>query len=330
MPKNKELLEDIGEKELITRLADFMPANQLSDDCAFVKTNNKNILVNTDSMVEDVHFNDDTISALDIGWKAVASNVSDLISSGCNQIIGINIALVVPPKTDWIWIQELYKGINQALKYFGGVILGGDCSMGKEKVISITALGTQGEIKLRRNACRPKEIILTTGIHGLSKLGFMIKSKNNFDSDIFLTKNLVNKSLKQFYRPKSRPKFLKKLIETRSNKNYKKIGCTDSSDGLFQALKDLSIESNCKAIIDYEKIPKHCNWPHGDEWDKYYFFGGEDYELVFSLPRKWANDLLIADKSVSEIGYFSKGKPSVEIKNLNNSKFLNYKCFSHF
>ena len=158
----------------------------------------------------------------------------------------------------------------------------------------------------------------------------MIKSNNNFESNISLTKNLVNKSLKQFCRPKSRPKFLKKLIKTRSNKNYKKIGCTDSSDGLFQALKDLSIESNCKAIIDYEKIPKHRDWPRGDEWDEYCFFGGEDYELVFSLPRKWANNLLIADKSITQIGYFAKGNPSVEIQNLNNDIFLKYKCFSHF
>ena len=84
---HKELLKNIGEKELIKRLARFMPKNQVSDDCAFIKTKNKNLLINTDSLVENVHFNDDTISALDIGWKTVACNVSDLISSGCSNII---------------------------------------------------------------------------------------------------------------------------------------------------------------------------------------------------------------------------------------------------
>ena len=91
----KESLEDIGEKELIKRLAEFMPKNQISDDCAFIKTANKDFLINTDSLVENVHFSNETISALDIGWKAVASNVSDLISSGCDKIIGVNIGLVV-------------------------------------------------------------------------------------------------------------------------------------------------------------------------------------------------------------------------------------------
>ena len=327
---HKEFLEDIGEKELIKRLAEFMPTNQVSDDCAFVKGKNKNLLVNTDALVENVHFNDDTISAFDIGWKAVASNVSDLISSGCNKIIGINIGLVIPPKTDWIWIKNLYIGISRALKYFGGVILGGDCSMGKERMISMTVLGTQGKLKLRRNACKPKEIILTTGIHGLSKLGLMIKSKTIFDSDITLTQSLINSSLQQFCKPKLHTKFLKKILKARANKNIKMIGCTDSSDGLFQALLDLATESNCKAIIDYTKVPKHKNWPTGNKWDEYYFFGGEDYELVFSLPRKWANNLLYADKSITEIGFFLEGEASVEVINFENNNLFRSKSFSHF
>ena len=257
---HKELLEDIGEKELIKRLAKFMPKNQISDDCAFIKTTKKELLINTDSLVENVHFNDETISAFDIGWKAVASNVSDLIASGCSKIIGVNIGLVVPAKTEWTWVKELYSGIKKALEHFGGVILGGDCSVGKEKIISMTIIGTQGEIKLRRNSCRPKEIIMTTGIHGLSKLGLMIKSKKIFDSNIYLTQTLIDKSIKQFCQPKLKTQFLKKILNARPKKSAKTIGCTDSSDGLYQALKDLSIESKCKAIIDYKKIPKHSNW----------------------------------------------------------------------
>ncbi len=327
---HKELLENIGEKELIRRLAEFMPKNQVSDDCAFIKTKNKNLLINTDALVENVHFNDDTISAIDIGWKAVASNVSDLISSGCNKIIGVTIALVVPPTTDWIWIKDLYTGIKRALEHFGGLILGGDCSVGKEKVISMTVIGAQGKIKLRRNSCKPKEIILTTGIHGLSKLGLMIKSKKVFHNNISLTQTLIDRSLEQFCKPKLRPKFLQKVLDARPNQVSKKIGCTDSSDGLFQAILDLATESNCKAIIDYTKIPKHKNWPQGSEWDEYYFFGGEDYELVFSLPRKWANNLLSADKTVTEIGYFLKGEASVEFQNCDNHKFLKNISFSHF
>ena len=326
---HKEILEDIGEKELINRLGKFMPKNQASDDCALIKTKNDNLLVNNDSLVENVHFNDITICPQDLGWKAVISNLSDLLSSGSKKTLGITVSLILPSKTEWVWVEELYKGMNKALTAYGGIILGGDCSKGNQKTISITAFGIQGELKLRRNACKTGEIILTTGIHGLSKLGFMMQNKIYFD-DGSLNERLISKSIEHFCRPKVYPNFLKNLIKTRSNKKIKRIGCTDSSDGLFQALQDLAIASNCKAIINYEKIPKDKDWPKGDKWDEYYFFGGEDYELVFSLPKKWAKNLSKIDKNINEIGYFAYGEPSIEFKDNNKNKLLKNTPFKHF
>ncbi len=326
----KETLEDIGEKELINRLRKFMPKNQALDDCALIKAKNNDLLVNNDSLVENIHFNDLTIYPKDLGWKAVVSNISDLISSGSKKTIGISISLILPAKTEWFWVEELYKGINKALKKYGGIILGGDCSKGNQKAISITALGIQGELELRREACKPGEIILTTGIHGLSKLGFMIQSKMNFDNNISLNERLISKSIEHFCRPKVYPNFLKNLLKTRSNKKIKKLGCTDSSDGLFQAVKDLAMASKCKAILNYEKIPKDKDWPKGDKWDEYYFFGGEDYELVFSLPKKWARNLISLDKNIYEIGYFANGESSVEFRENKKSALLKNKPFKHF
>jgi len=327
---HKEILEDLGEKELINRLGKFMPKNQISDDCALIKTKNENLLVNNDSLVENVHFNDITICPGDLGWKAVVSNISDLLSSGSKKTIGITISLVLPSKTEWIWVEELYRGINKALKEYGGIILGGDCSKGNQKAISITAFGIQGELELRRNACKPGDVILTTGIHGLSKLGFLIKNKIYLDNDISLNKRLISESIEHFCRPKVYPNFQKNLIKTRSNKKIKRIGCTDSSDGLFQALQDLASASKCKAIINYEKIPKDKDWPRGDKWDEYYFFGGEDYELIFSLPKKWAKNLSKFDKNIYEIGYFADGEPSIEFKSNDKNKILNKTPFKHF
>jgi len=327
---HKETLGDIGEKELIKRLGKFMCKDQVSDDCALIKTNNENLLVNNDSLVENVHFNDAIICPQDLGWKAVISNISDILSSGSKKTIGITISLILPAKTEWVWVEELYKGINKALKKYGGIILGGDCSVGNEKIISITAFGIQGDLKLRRSACKPGDLILTTGIHGLSKLGFMIQSKFNFDNDINLNQELINKSIEHFCRPKVNTNFLKNLLKTRTNKKIAKIGCTDSSDGLFQAVQDLAIASNCKAIIDYTKLPKDKNWPIGDKWDEYYFFGGEDYELVFSLPKSWAKKISKLDKNINEIGFFTNGEPSIEFKDKMKNCLLNNSPFKHF
>ena len=327
---HKETLEDIGEKELINRLGKFMPKNQLLDDCALIKARNDDLLVNNDSLVENIHFNDLTICPKDLGWKAVVSNISDLLSSGSKKTVGITISLILPAKTEWFWVEELYKGINKALKKYGGIILGGDCSKGNEKTISITAFGIQGELELRRNGCKPGDIILTTGIHGLSKLGFMVKSKMNLDNNVSLNKRLISKSIEHFCRPQVYPNFLKNLLKTRSNKKINKLGCTDSSDGLFQAVQDLAIASKCKAILNYEKIPKDKDWPKGDKWDEYYFFGGEDYELVFSLPKKWATNLTRLDKSINEIGYFANGEPSIEFKDNKKDGLLKNTPFKHF
>ena len=77
-------------------------------------------------------------------------------------------------------------------------------------------------------------------------------------------------------------------------------------------------------------MPKDKDWPVGDKWDEYYFFGGEDYELVFSLPKKWAKNLTKLDKNINEIGYFSKGEPSIEFIDKGKNKLLKNAPFRHF
>ncbi len=325
-----EIIQDIGEKELIKRVARYMPNNQTSDDCALIKTNREDLLINTDLMVENTHFNNKIISPRDIGWKAITTNYSDLISSGCVEFIGVNIGLVLTPCTEWKWVQELYEGFSEALNKFGGSILGGDCSRGENKMISITAIGLQSQLKLRRNACQPGEILLTTGIHGLSKLGLLIKTNQIEKEDLNLGKKLINQSINAFCRPTPKHQTLKKILRSSEFFIKKEIGCTDSSDGFYQAIFDLSKESKCKAIIDYQKIPKNNFWPDGETWDQHYFFGGEDYELLISLPREWANKLIQMDKEITEIGYFTKGSPNVEIKNYPNKNNLYNNSYSHF
>ena len=86
---------------------------------------------------------------------------------------------------------------------------------------------------------------------------------------------------------------------------------------------------NC-LIINYDKIPKEKYWPKGDKWDEYYFFGGEDYELVFSLPKKWAENLSKLDKDINEIGIFTDGEPSIEFKDHKKNKLFNNTPFKHF
>ena len=327
---HNEIIKDIGEKELIRRVAEFMPINQASDDCALIKTKKEDLLINTDLMVENTHFNYKIISPRDLGWKAITTNYSDLVSSGCIEFIGVNIGLVLTPNTEWKWVQELYEGFSEALNKFGGSILGGDCSRGEHKMISITAIGLQSKLKLRRNACKPGEVLLTTGIHGLSKLGLLIKTNQIKKEELNLSKKLIDLSINAFCRPTPKCKIVKTILLSSQFFIKKEIGCTDSSDGFYQAIFDLSKESKCKAVIDYQKVPKNNSWPEGETWDQHYFFGGEDYELLISLPRDWASKLMQMDKNITEIGYFTQGSPNVEIKNYPNKNNFYNNSYSHF
>ena len=325
---DNERIKDLGEKELIIRLSKYMPNNQTKDDCASLSIANENLLINTDLMVEDTHFNDKIIHPKDLGWKSVTTNYSDLISSGCLEFIGINIGLIINPETKWHWIKEFYEGAYEALDYYGGVILGGDCSKGIKNGISITSIGLQGTLSLRRYSSRPEEIIITTGNHGLSKLGYLLKT-NKTNKDLSkLSGKLISQSLNSFQRPKPKKDFLQNIIKSRLSTDQIEIGCTDSSDGFYQAISDLAANSDCKAIIDYKKLPKYKNWPSGNSWDEYYFYGGEDYELIFSLPKDWAKRYLNLDKKSYEIGKFIKGLPSVEI--INSPETIKGNSYSHF
>ena len=327
---HKLLIRELGEKELIKRLSKYMPKKQISDDCAYIKIKNNELLVNTDLMVENTHFEKELLSAFDLGWKATASNFSDLLSSGCENMIGINIGLVLPSDTEWEWVEELYEGINHALNEFGGSILGGDISKGSLKTISINALGTQGKLIMRRYESKPGEILLTTGVHGLSKLGLNLKQNQISNSKNKLSSELISKSINAFCKPFPKKNILNQLIKSRNKNDSFRVGCTDSSDGFYQAVLDLAQESKCKAVIDYKKIPKEAEWPDGDSWDEFLFFGGEDYQLVFSLPEKWAKNLISIDKSVKEFGYLTNGLPSVVFENLPSSKMIKNKSFKHF
>ena len=65
-------------------------------------------------------------------------------------------------------------------------------------------------------------------------------------------------------------------------------------------------------------------------WDQFYFFGGEDYELLISLPKDLANKLMHMENGITEIGYFTKGNPNIEIKNHPNTNNLDNTAYSHF
>jgi len=181
-----ETLADLGEWELIRRLGAFAPPGQFADDAALLPAGeNAGLVVNTDVLVEGLHFSEATTGPGDVGWRAAAANLSDLAAMGCAEVVGLTVGLVAPASTPWSWVEGVYGGLREALEAYGGVLLGGDCSGGAQRILAITAIGRlggpptasyqPGDIAssgpIRRSDGRPGDWLVCTGPHGLSRLG---------------------------------------------------------------------------------------------------------------------------------------------------------------
>jgi thiamine-monophosphate kinase len=184
-----ETLADLGEWELIRRLGAFAPPGQFADDAALLPVGeNGDLVVNTDVLVEGLHFSEATTEPADVGWRAAAANLSDLAAMGCTKVVGLTVGLVAPASTPWCWVEGVYGGLRQALDTYGGVLLGGDCSGGAQRLLAITAIGRLGGAPtatgqpgasprsrpIRRGDGRPGDWLVCSGPHGLSRLGLAL------------------------------------------------------------------------------------------------------------------------------------------------------------
>ena len=311
----KETLDQIGEEELIKRLAKFAPPGQFSDDTAQFNPSGKELLVNTDLIVDGIHFSESTTNPQDIGWKATAANISDLAASGVDEILGITVGLVAPPKTTWCWVEGVYEGISSALNKFGGKLLGGDCACGKEKVLSITAFGTLGSLRLHRSRALPGDYLVVSGPHGLSRLGLALLKEESIPQKFCLEKTLKKKAILAHKRPEPNLAALSCLITSKPRRLAWRAGGTDSSDGLLSAVRSLCISSKCQAVLDREMLPTSLNWPMGQWWDNWCLSGGEDFEIVLSLPPEWANAWIQNFSTSQLIGVMKTGPAKVTWKN---------------
>ncbi len=324
-----ETLSDIGEEEIINRIKRFASPGQLEDDTAEISCKN-NILINNDLLVENIHFTRQTSSSKDVGWKCITSNLSDLAASGMEEVLGVTVGLVAPSSTPWEWVEGVYEGISQALSTYGGKLLGGDCSKGSQIIISITAIGTVGPLRLHQSHAKPEDWIVCSGPHGLSRLGFALLTKDPFILNTSLSDSLKLKAIEVHQRPQPPLNALRTLINCKPNNIPWRAAGTDSSDGLLGAIKNLCKKSKCQALIPKNSLPKHDLWPVGSHWDEWCINGGEDYELVLSLPKEWAQAMLTNFPKSFFIGYMQRGEAKIVFENNQNLSSKISHTFQHF
>ncbi|MFM6189153.1 thiamine-phosphate kinase [Planktothrix sp.] len=281
------LVKEIGEQGLLSIVQRFCPSEMVGDDAAILSIpGDKSLVITTDMLVDHVHFSDRTTSAFDVGWRCAAVNLSDLAAMGAFPF-GITVALGITENQTVDWVEQLYQGLTTCLNQYQTPILGGDICRSSVNCISITAFGTvKPDFAIKRSVARPGDVIVVTGYHGDSRAGLELLLHPEVGSA--LTPNQRLSLIQAHQRPQPRLDVLPKLQNLFASQPCIAIAGMDSSDGLADAIIQICRASQVGAQVQRNQIPlsealQTCvNPQQAVNWALY---GGEDFQLVLSLPK---------------------------------------------
>lgn len=259
------------------------------DDTAVLKVSgNKYLLFTCDCLVENVHFSLDYAKPQDLGWKALAINTSDIAAMGGTPKYA-TISLVLNEKINEKWVDELYKSFKEFIKEYPLSLVGGNIARGvSSTVIDIAMIGEVKKDKfVKRSGAQIGDLIVVTGTLGDSKAGMEILKKSGKNPVLY----------KRHLRPIPRLNEIRKIIS-----KVKLNSMIDISDGFTQDLFHIleacppnlnGRESKISASIDISKIPVSSALKDfaKDKVLDFALYGGEDYELLFTLSKKEAKRL---------------------------------------
>jgi len=334
-------LKNIGEFGLIARITKNFTHQlgstvlPLGDDCAgYSGSTSKYQLVSTDALVENIHFKFSTISPEQLGQKAIAVNISDIAAMGGTPT-RVLITLGISKKVSTSFLNKLYNGIYKTCALYDIELFGGDTvSSPKSFFINVTIIGEAKQGKLfTRNGAKKGDLIFTTGTLGDSSLGFKISSNKNWKCTQKSKKYLIKKHLV----PTPRLKESQLLVRS----NHKITSMIDISDGLAQDLSHICKQSGTGAIIYEEKLPKSLDFAKVCKENRlkplpFVLAGGEDYELLFTLPsdgvKKLSRQFEKAKALVTHIGEMTESASKVSLLRQNGKREIlhQFSGFNHF
>ena len=239
----------------------------IGDDTAFVE----GFAITQDTLIEDIHFRQKTITPHELGQKAISVNFSDIAAAGAEPKY-ILVSLSLPSQTSKTFVKEFYGGINEICLKYNTKVIGGDITGAQKIAITVTAIGKALK-PIKRNFAKIGDLICVTGEHGNSRAGLEILEKN-------LPKN---KKFEQAHKtPIPKLKEGMKIAEICENP-----AIMDTSDGLADALYKIAIASNLTLSVDFSKIPydKNLEALAKENLKNWILFGGEDYELLTCIKK---------------------------------------------
>jgi len=231
----------------------------IGDDCAIFRPRGgtEDLLFTTDMLLEDVHFRRATHSAEDAGHKALARGLSDIAAMGGTPRFCL-LSLAVPRWADQVWIDEFYRGFLRLANQTGSPLAGGDLALTDRLACDVTVCGAVPRgASLLRSGARPGDGIYVSGRLGGSALGLATGK---------------GRAWKRHLRPEPRLALGRFLRE-----RLKATAAMDLSDGLSLDLTRMCIASRVTATIERPPVFPGATLEQA-------LHGGEDYELLFTLP----------------------------------------------
>jgi thiamine-monophosphate kinase len=315
-------ISEIGEFGLIRRIGKGFsrPSSRVAvgigdDAAALLCSPSSALLATTDMLIEGVHFDLAYTDFFSLGWKSAAANLSDIAAMGgtprfCLAALGLPDSVAVED------VAAFYRGLMALLRRHGTDLVGGDtCRSGKGLIVSITILGEAGKKQMvLRSGARAGDRIFVTGTLGDSAAGLEIMKRGSGTRGQGTgrtagrspgpgTKKLIERHL----RPVPRLEEGRAVALSRSA-----TAMIDVSDGLSSDLGHICEESGVGAEVHEDRIPLSPALRRAgglrERPVRYALTGGEDYELLFTVPPSKTGKLAALGIAITEIGVITKRK----------------------
>ncbi|MBP2655753.1 MAG: thiL [Firmicutes bacterium] len=325
-------LNEVGEFGLIDLIKEGAvvdPASLVAgigdDAAAYIPSPGKLELLTTDMLVEKVHFDLTTTSPWQLGYKAVAVNLSDIAAMG-GRPRHIIVSLGLPADVAVEFVVNLYNGMKEICREFGVNIVGGDTVASPHGLVINVAV--TGEVEptaiVKRSGAKPGDVVVVTGTLGGSACGLELLSRRGWE-DYDFAWPLVMAHLT----PRPQVSIGQKLAA---------LGATsadDISDGLASEANELAKASGVRVRLYAEKIPlapelEQAAQMLGKRALDYALFGGEDYQLVFTIgPERFAGLPQDAGRFTA-VGEVTEGEGATLAYQAGKAVKLKPKGYNHF
>ncbi len=273
----------------------------IGDDCAIFRPSaREDLLLTTDLLIENVHFEHHTHTGRDVGYKALARGLSDIAAMGGAPRFCL-VSLAAGAGASERWIRAFFAGLLELAKQTRTALAGGDMARAKQTTCDIVVCGAVPRGRaLRRDGARPGDSIYVSGLLGGSALG--LETRRGL-------------AWRRHKRPEPRLRlgiFLRERVRASAS--------MDVSDGLSLDLRRLCLASGVSAHI--EAAPR---FPGASLEQALH--GGEDYELLFTAPPRASVPSQFRGLALHRIGIIRKGRPGSVFLNGRRLPALGYDHF---